>query len=107
MLLVILLGVLTVLMFLCISNFLMSMEPTKNAPRKIYSLEPRSSEAVPPRRFRFAMIIRGVTKAIGTVFGKRPTGRKVTESAAVALMTSRVINGIGRAIRPRFLDRTS
>ena len=104
MLLVILLGDLVVLMFLCISNFLISSGPMKANRHKSYFLEQRRSEKAPQLRFSFVMLLRGVTKAIGTVFGGRPSGRKVTEPAAVALMTSRVMNGLVRMIRPRFPD---
>jgi hypothetical protein len=106
MVLLVLLGVLAVLMFLCISNFLISPELVKTSSSRIPFLAESRAEAAPPLRIRFAMLPRGVTKAIGTVFGKRPTGRKVTESAAVALMTSRFINGLARMVRLRFLDRT-
>ena len=107
MVLLILLGVLAVLMFLCISNFLISPELVKTSSSRIPFLVESRTEAAPPLRIRFATILREATKAIGTVFEKRPTGRKVTESAAVALMTSRFINGLARMVRLRFPDRTS
>src|SRR5271169_677152 len=101
MVLFILLGVLLVLFFLCISDFVISSMPMKLETHKPLNLEQQQSETAPPYRFRFVTIIQGVIKAIGTVFGERPTGRKVTEPAAVALMTSRVMHNFGRVIRAR------
>jgi hypothetical protein len=107
MLLVILLGVFFVLLFLCISNFVISLMPVNLPPHKSANLEQNRSETAPRHRFRFVMLIQGVNKAIGPVFGERPSGRKVTESAAIALLTSRVLNGFARVIRPRAPHSTS
>jgi hypothetical protein len=78
-----------VILFLCMSDFVIASMPTKLAAHESSNLEQRHSKTVSPHPFRFDMLIQGVIKAIGTVFGKRPSGRKVTETVAIALMTSR------------------
>jgi hypothetical protein len=105
MLLVISLGVLSVLLFLCISNSLMSSRPIKPAAHKSSDLEQKHSRSatLPTHRLRFVTLHQGVIKAIGAVFGRRPSGRKVTEPAAIALMASRILNGFACVIRPRAL----
>ena len=101
MLLAILLGVLSVLLFLCISNFVISAMPITVAVHKSANLDQMRSETAPPHRFRFVTLIQGVIKAIATVFVGRPSGRKVAEPAAIAVMTSWVLNGMAHVIRPR------
>jgi predicted MFS family arabinose efflux permease len=77
------------ILFLCISDFVIASMPTKLAAHKSSNPEQKHSETVSPHPFRFVMLIQGVIKAIGTVFGGRPSGRKVTETVAIASMTSR------------------
>jgi hypothetical protein len=88
MVLFILLGVLLVLFFLCISNFAISSMPIKSNRHEYPTLEQKRSTTTAAFRIRFVTLVQGVTKAIGTAFGRRPSGRKVTEPAAIALMTS-------------------
>ena len=107
MVLLILLGVLFVLFFLCNSNLVLFSMPIELETHKFLNLEHKQSRNTPPYRLRFVTQIQGVTKAIGTVFGGRPSGRKVTEPAAIALMISRVKLGFARTIRPRCPHQTS
>jgi hypothetical protein len=79
MVLVILLGVLSVILFLSISDFVISSMPTNLGVRKSSDQEQKHSETAWPERLRFAAVIQGVIKAIGTAFGGRPSGRKVTD----------------------------
>jgi|GEM_PF-3633753 len=106
MLAVILLGILSVLFFLCISNVGSVSRPIRWGMPHISNLGREHSAPAPPHRFGFVTLLRGVIKAIGTVFGERPTGRKVTEAAAIALMTSRFLRGFERVIRLRIHHRT-
>ena len=101
MILAILLGVLSVVLFLCISNFVISPMPVTSAVHRSSNVEQKHSGIAPPHRFRFVTLIQGVIKAIVTVFMGRPSGRKVTEPATIAVMTSWVLNGFTRVIRPR------
>jgi hypothetical protein len=101
MVLAILLGILSVLLFLCISNFVISSMPITLAAHKSSNLDEMHSETAQPHRFRFVTLIQGVIKAIATVSVGRPSGRKVTEPAAIAAMTSWVLDGMARVIRPR------
>jgi hypothetical protein len=105
MILVILLGVLSVPLFLYISNSVISPKSLKPAAHKSSNQEQKHSGSAPPtaHRFRFVTLLQGVIKAIGAVFGGRPSGRKVTEPAAIALMASQVLHGIASVIRPRAL----
>jgi hypothetical protein len=106
MLAVILLGVLSVLFFLCISNVGSFSRPIRSGMPTFSNLGRKYSDPAPPHRFRIVTLLQGVIKAIGTVFGERPTGRKVTEPAAIALMTSRFLRGFGGVIRLRIEHRT-
>jgi hypothetical protein len=105
MILVILLGVLSVLLFLCISNVVVSSMPIETATHNSSNLEQKHSESasLPAHRFRSVTLLQGVIKAIVTVFGGRPSRRKVTGPAAIALMTSQVLHGLACVIRPRTL----
>lgn len=103
MLLVILLGVLSVILFPYISDLVIASMEIKSAVRKSLNLEQTHSVTAPSHRFRFVTLLQGVIEAIGTVFGGRPSGRKVTEPAAIALMASRVLHGFACVIRPRAL----
>jgi hypothetical protein len=67
MVLYILLGVLLVLFFLCISDFVISSMPMKLETRKPLNLEQQQSETAPRYRFRFVTLIQGVIKAIGCI----------------------------------------
>jgi hypothetical protein len=102
MVLIILLGVLLVLFFLCISNFAISSMLIKSDRNEYPTLEHKRSTTTATFRIRLVTLVQGVTKAIGTAFDRRPSGRKVAEPAAIALMTSRTMQGFSRMIRPRF-----
>lgn len=101
MVLFILLGVLLVLFFLCISSFANSSAPTRSDRHEYSVLEQKQSTTMATFRIRFVTLVQGVTKAIGTAFGRRPSGRKVAGPAAIALMTSRTMQDFARMIRPR------
>lgn len=103
MVLFILLGVLVVLFFLCISNFANYSMPTRSGRHEHPTLEQKHSTTLATFRVRFVTLVQGATKAIGTAFGRRPSGRKVAGPAAIALMTSRTRRDFARMIRPRFL----
>ncbi len=105
MVVVIIMGVLSVLLFLCISNFVVSLKHINPAARRSSNLEQKQSKSapLPAHRFRFVTLRQGVIKAIGAAFGGRPSGRKVTDRAAIAFMTSRILHGFGGLIRPRTL----
>jgi hypothetical protein len=102
MVLFFLMGVLLVLLFLCISNFVISPMPIKSDRHEYPTLEQKRSTTAATFRIAIVTLIQGVTKAIGTAFGRRPSGRKVAEPAAIALMTSRTMRGFARMILPRF-----
>jgi hypothetical protein len=103
MILVILLGVLSVLLFLCISNVVISSMPLEAAARNSSNIAQMHSESAPLRahRSRFVTLLQGVTKAIGAAFGRGPSGRRVPETVAIALMTSWVSHGFAVVIRLR------
>lgn len=102
MVLIILSGVLLVLFFLCISNFAIPSMPIKSDRHEYPTLEQERSTTTATYRIRFVTLVQGVTKAIGTAFDRRPSGRKVAEPAAIALMTPRTMQDFARMIRPHF-----
>jgi hypothetical protein len=107
MVLFLMLGVLFVISFLCISNFVISLTPIKSEARKPIDLEQKTLLDRATASIRVRHGDPGVIKAIGIVFGERPTRRKVTEPIAVALRTSRVEHGVAPLIRTRFPHSTS
>jgi hypothetical protein len=74
MVLVILLGVLSVLFFLCISNLAISSTQIKSAVHKSSNLIQEQSESAPLHRFGFVKLFQEVIKAIGTVLGEDHLG---------------------------------
>jgi hypothetical protein len=100
-------GVLFVLSFLCISNFVISSLSIQSEARKPIDLEQKTLRDRAVASIHVRHVNSGVIKAIGIVFGERPTRRKVTEPTAVALKTSRVGRGDARLIRTRFPHSTS
>lgn len=105
LLVILLMGILSILLFLCISNSLMSSRPLKAAAHKFSNLKQKQSRSapLPTNRFRFVTLHQGANKAIGAVFWRRPSGRKVTEPAAIAVLASRILHGFACVIRPREL----
>ena len=89
------------LLFLCISNFVIYSMSITLAVHKSSHLDQMHLGTAPPHRFRFVTLFQEVIKAIVTVFVGRPSGRKVAEPAAIAVMTSWVLNGMARVIRLR------
>jgi hypothetical protein len=75
---------------LCISSM-----PIKSDRHEYPALEQKRSTTTATFRIRFVTLVQGVTKAIGTAFDRRPSGRKVAEPAAIALMTSGIMQGLG------------
>ena len=76
MILVILLGVLSVLLFLCISNVVISSMPHEAAAHNSSNIAQMHSESapLPAHRFRFVTLLQGVIKAIGAAPGEGHLG---------------------------------
>jgi hypothetical protein len=70
-------------------------------------LKESKSATLPAHRFNLVTAYRRVIKAIETAYGREPSGRKVTEPAAIASTTPRIMDDYVGLISPPKLCNSS